>query len=171
MKISCLFSIFIVTTIISCDNNLDRIMRDQDEIIALSQNKEIVNDEERNFYMLATYIPSENKKNEYFFNKEKKGENVFYTLFRDSIQFFSDDVININKDDHKYWEKVCNYYLKVSRILKSYRIKSLIGNIYKSSPQLTIYLQDGGILIYQPKVVISKNKNFEKIKDDWYLLK
>jgi len=58
--------------------------------------------------------------------------------------------------------------------LKTYGIKSLSGEIYKNSPKLTIYLEGGGILIYQPNIDISENKdftNFKKIKNDWYLLK
>jgi predicted transcriptional regulator len=157
--------------ITSCENNIDQITKHQDEIITLSKSKEIVNDSKRSFYMLTTYSLEKNGKNEYFF---KKKENVFYTLFRDSIQFSPDNVININKEDSKYQEEICNYYLKTSQILKSYGIESLSGEIYKKFPKLTIHLEDGGILIYQPNIDISKNTDFagfKKIRDDWYLLK
>jgi len=83
-------------------------------------------------------------------------------------------VININKGESKYQEKICNYYLKISQILKSYGVESLSREIYKNSPKLTIHLESGGILIYQPNVDISKNKDFENFKEirvNWYLLK
>ncbi|MDL2306279.1 hypothetical protein LJC72_13265 [Bacteroides sp. OttesenSCG-928-D19] len=124
--------------------------------------------------MLATYNSENNGRNEYFFKKEKKEKNVFYTLLRDSILFSQDNVININKNDYEYLEEICNYYLKVSKILEFYGIKSISGEKYKNSPQATIYLVGGGILLYQPDVNILKNEDFigfKEIRNDWYLLK
>ena len=70
----------------SCENNIDRIIKHQDEIIALGRSKEIINDNERSFYMLTTYRFEKNEKNEYFFKKEEKRGGKYFTLYSE-IQF------------------------------------------------------------------------------------
>ncbi len=167
-------SLFILIIIKGCDGDIRQIIKHQDEIISLSQKKEIIIDNDRDFYMLITYTFDNKMQNEYNFKKKEETKELFYDLMWDSIQFTPDTVININKEHDKYREEICNYYLKTSQILESYRMKSLSGEIYKNSPKLTIYLEKGGILIYQPNVDISKNKdfeNFKEIRDGWYLLK
>ena len=171
MKNNFLFILIVVFA--SCENNVYRIIKDQDEIIALSRNKEIITDKERNFYTLITFTYGNEMQNEYFFNRERKGEKIFYTLFRDSIQFNPDTIINIDKKENKYIENICNYYMNVSHFLDSYGIKNLSGERYKNSPQVTIFLKEG-ILIYKPNVkLINDNDfaNFKEIRNGWYILK
>jgi len=166
------FYFFILIFITSCGNNIHHIIKHQDEIIAISRNKEIINDKERNFYTLMTFSHCNEMQNEYFFNRQEKGK-IFYTLLRDSIQFNPDTIINVSKEQDKYKEDICNYYQKISQVLDSYGIKSLSGERYKNSPKVTIHMGKE-ILIYQPNSKALKDKdfaNFKKISDGWYILK
>ena len=159
MRIYYFFICFVLIVITSCESNVQRIIKHQDEIIALGQSKEIINDRERSFYMLTTYNPDDKMWNEYNFEKMVDDGKVLYSLRWDSIQFSPDDIININKNDSRYQKEICNYFLNASQILKTYGIKSLSGEIYKNSPKLTIYLEGGGILIYQPNIVSRHSYN------------
>lgn len=174
MKITIFLLIFILILFTGCKNNIERIIKHQDEIITLGRSKEIVNDNERSFYMLTTYSSESNGINMYIFEKGVNKKSTLYTLLRDSIQFTPDNVININKLSSKYHEEICNYFLKKSRILKSYGIKSLTGKTYENSYEITIYLEAGGILFYEPNVDKLEKKDseiFKEISTGWYLLK
>ena len=169
------FFIFLVLMIAtSCESNIKRIIKHQDEIIELSRNKVISNSHYRDYYHLTTYTNDNKMRNEYFFRKQEKEEKIFYTLFRDSIQFNPDTIINIDKEQDNYQENICNYYQRVTQILESYGMSSLAGDRYKNSPIATIYLFKGGILIYHPSGNVIGNKDYEyfkKVGDDWFLLK
>lgn len=166
--------LFISIALTGCNNNVKKIIKHRDEIIALTQNKEIFNEKERNFYMLTTYSPSSKMQNEYFFNREEREGKILYTLLRDSIQFTPDAIINISKESDNYQKEICNYYQKTSQYLESYGMKSLSGERYKNDPKVTIYIIEGGILIYEPNKKILGNKDyagFRKVENGWYLLK
>lgn len=173
MKKVCILISFICVALISCEGDIHQIIKNKDEIATLAKNKDIVYEKERGFYVLTTYKSDNNQENEYFFNK---GEDGVYTLFRDSIEFRPNDVININSNDNNYQTKLCDYYLKVTQTLESYNIKELLGRKYRNHPDLefVIYLNDGNIIEYRSGISESEDmdlKEYKEIDQGWFLYK
>lgn len=169
------FMLFVVVVVLTCRRDIYQIMRHKDELIALCENKEIICENERDFYTLTTYASNFKLKNEYNFKREKKWSKVSYILNWDRLEFIPDTIININNKSDTYLKEITNYYREVAQTMDFYGIKLISGYMYKDSTNhiITIYLRKGGILVYRPND--SENdeyyKKFRKIKDDWYFLR
>jgi len=101
MKIKFYQIVLLSIFMISCNNNVNKIIKHQDELIHLSSNKEIIADDYRTYHSIRTFNNS--LENEYFFKKEN--DSVYY-LSGDSIQFNPDTIIGINVEDQNYKLKV-----------------------------------------------------------------
>lgn len=169
------FMLCVVVVLLSCRCDIYRIIRHKDELIALCENKEIICENERSFYMLTTYTSDFKLKNEYRFQKENKWYKVSYVLKKDSLEFFPDTIIKINKESDTYLKDITDYYRKLAQTLDFHGINSISSRTYKTSSRylMTINLRKGGILVYRPND--SENdeyyKKFRKIKDGWYFLR
>lgn len=173
MKIySNLFGVIIILFSSCCDKKYQHIIDNKDELIKLSLHQTISNNDDRyNSHYITTYNSDEKLENQYFFQKEETNGEVYYTLNYTDIQFAPDNIIGVDWNLEQDTTKVCRYYEKMSTIIKSYGIKTLVGKRYPSSPylELIVYLEGrGGVLEYYSKGE-PNYQNYKRIAEGWYL--
>lgn len=174
MKISFYSVILIIFLIIShgCSDKYQHAIENKDELIKLSLHQDITCNDGRNYYELITYNHDYTLKNQYIFKEEKKSNHIFYSLKYDSIEFKPDNFTGLDLESNEYPANICDYYQKASKILKFYKIKSLIsGEEYKSWPglKLIIYFDKGEQIGYFPQGGANLHE-LNKVAEDWYLL-
>lgn len=138
--------------------------------------QDITNDDDRTIYELRTYTSDYKLNNHFVFDKEEGNNKIFYEIKYDSIQFSQDSIIGIDLNSVNSDIDVCNYYEKVSEILKPYEIKSLIKERGKINwgLDLRIYFEGGGILEYYSngkEDPYPSNYKYKQINENWYFLK
>ncbi|NDV60164.1 hypothetical protein [Bacteroides sp. 519] len=171
------YYLVIATFIISfygCNGIYEKVIENQEELIELSSYKDITNDDDdRHYYELITYSSDYKQKNWFVFEKHEENP-VSYSLIHAEIEIPMDTVIGIDMTSEHYVTEILDYYEKVSKIIRSYKIKSLVGKRDQSTPnqKLKIYLEGGGGMKYYPNGIseaeIEDIDGYKDMGGGWY---
>jgi len=169
-----LFFISIVIFSTSCTNDIDNIIEHKNEIISFTKNQEISVDEYNKNYYLYTNINNKESENLYYFKRRCIKKFLFcreyqFVISFTKIQSKPDNIIK--PKENIYFDDVCSYYQRLSQKLLEYNIK-YISHSRSNDYYITIFLENGNILIYYPNMPKEDEKlffNFKKKTKDWFL--
>lgn len=173
-----LLLILISVSIVGCnlhpDEGMKEVSKRREEILSVFRNVSVFRKRTGDYIFLHSY--KDGKKNEYVFGKDQ-GK---YSLFRDTLLFSPDKVLNIASDrgnpDYKQQlnQKLVFYLGKMD----SLSISDVSSDFIPQGITLKVYMKSKAVLVYaaNPNSVTNPEwvnylKSMKKIDDHWYYSK
>lgn len=170
--------ILISVSIVGCnlhpDKGINEVYKSRQEVLAVFRNVSVFRKRTGDYIFLHSY--KNGKKNEYVFGMDQ-GK---YSLFRDTLLFSPDEVLNIaSQPGHPDYKQQLNqkleFYLEK---MDSLSISDVSSDFIPQGITLKVYMKSKAVLVYvaNPNSVINPEwinylKSMKKFDDHWYYAK